>query len=835
MQGAGKDRFNERSGDRTVRRCLILALATFASAIVALSGSAAEASADPSSGTRPDVNVVAMGDSYTAGTGALWGRKPCYQTSFNYAGVYQRAISSRGWLDNSLACNGWKIENVPGPFKEFARKRDADVAFISIGGNDLDFGKAALNCLSPFRNGDRCRESLLAAQGLIRSDDETSNVVKRTAALLESLLDPKDGFSKARVVLVGYPLLVADLPNRISFDCETTGRPLIQWAPDLKWFEFHCRSWFDPNAEVRRIGREFETEQIAMVSELQKRYGNRIMFVSRQKLFEGHEAGSPPKVNWLRDVRLAATPTPEEVSKIERFMRENDLPNAISTMSAFVDPMTLSFHPNEVGWTQTGKYLARLGVERADAPRNLGGADVSRYCASMGADGVAVLTKPDAFGWRCEVTSGYKPARELHSIDMAEVCLGQQGGESIAVAGGGARDWRCRTSLGGVDLAKWCAKRGREGAAVLVDTTSSGWRCEVTTSEKAVRERAGIDLNAACRRQYAGDAFAVANNSAAASSWSCRGDLGGVDLAAYCATVGNSGTAVLEGSDAFSWRCEVTTGMRRIEHQDGTDLNRACAEQYGGGTSAGLRNERDAFSWYCQSNGNNLGGVDIQAYCARLRSDALYLNRRDAFSWRCRWYEDQPLRKRVNVDMNRACRAQKAVDAIAVASDLSSYTSWGCQRKFGRIDINSYCASIGSAGKAVLVSNDASGWRCERTVGTEPVRSRRDINMTAVCRDQYQHGATAVAGAGARDWSCRSESGLDLSKWCATQRVGGKSVLVENSPWGWRCSSMSGTAPVRSRNAIGMQLACGFSHPAEPAVRAVLANASDPGGWECWA
>lgn len=74
--------------------------------------------------------------------------------------------------------------------------------------------------------------------------------------------------------------------------------------------------------------------------------------------------------------------------------------------------------------------------------------------------------------------------------------------------------------------------------------------------------------------------------------------LGGVDMQNACNRQypGQGRQAVVQDrNNAYSWVCRSAFG-----HRGGIDVNKQCAAQYGRGAYAGLRNQRDAFSWYCQ-------------------------------------------------------------------------------------------------------------------------------------------------------------------------------------------------------------------------------------------
>lgn len=76
-----------------------------------------------------------------------------------------------------------------------------------------------------------------------------------------------------------------------------------------------------------------------------------------------------------------------------------------------------------------------------------------------------------------------------------------------------------------------------------------------------------------------------------------RVDLGGVSMQRACETQyrGLGLTAhVQDPGDPYSWECRSPWGYRC-----GIDVNRACADQYGGGTYSTVLDQRNAYSWRC--------------------------------------------------------------------------------------------------------------------------------------------------------------------------------------------------------------------------------------------
>ena len=95
--------------------------------------------------------------------------------------------------------------------------------------------------------------------------------------------------------------------------------------------------------------------------------------------------------------------------------------------------------------------------------------------------------------------------------------------------------------------------------------------------------------------------------------------------------------------------------------------------------------------------------------------------------------------------MKRLTRLSATTAAIVLGvASLVANAAAPAQAASRGVDINGYCAATyaGAQGKAVTVSNDAYGWRCQlrdSAFGTHNV----GINMTLACRWQYGNNTSA--------------------------------------------------------------------------------------------
>lgn len=557
-----------------------------------------------------DLHIVTLGDSYTAGNGSPGVKGDCERSAANYAGEFRRLARITGLFQN-LACSGAVTGDIRGQLNQAVGKESVELAFISIGGNDLEFGKAVEDCFVPFKSTEGCHKRIAYA------DEKFVDVSEGVKDAIRLVLGE---LSRARVVVVGYPQLRADG---------------VAAGPG-----------FDAAASFRRLGRAMDEATASIVSSLQAEFGDRIVYVSRSLLFAGHEVGT--KHPWIHGIYNG---------------------ECVSTRG------TGCYHPNQQGWTETGRLLARLGVHGDRAPRLAGGADLAAYCATQGQEGHAVLRYPSATGWRCETVKSKVAKIQRTSVDMTAVCARQHHPRARSVSGSGPNDWSCRTEWGGVNFAKWCATQGDNGKAVLISADASGWRCD------------------------------------------------------------------------------IRTGTRTVEHLSGTNLNTACTQQYGSEAGARVRDSRNAYSWYCQRGGSELGGIDVAAYCATRNGDVRLLDPNDAFSWRCRTTTTEDVRELRSIDVGAACAAQHHPSAKATAGRGPG--SWRCRTEWGGTDVPRWCADHGATAR--LISQSRNGWRCERPNGFKIAKVQRPIDMTAACKRTHQSVSSIRA------------------------------ILVNSAPDGWQC------------------------------------------------
>ncbi|GAB2692907.1 SGNH/GDSL hydrolase family protein [Thalassiella azotivora] len=162
--------------------------------VLAAVAAAVSLAAAPAQAAEP-VDYVALGDSYSSGTGAPpYQSGSCYRSSRSYAQLWAdtHAVSSFAFV----ACGGATTDDL-GPQLD-ALRPETDLVTITIGGNDVGFFDVVLTCIL---GSDRsCTDAVDRAA--VRARTELPGKLDRTYA---SVAARAPG---ARLVVLGYPRLV---------------------------------------------------------------------------------------------------------------------------------------------------------------------------------------------------------------------------------------------------------------------------------------------------------------------------------------------------------------------------------------------------------------------------------------------------------------------------------------------------------------------------------------------------------------------------------------------------------------------------------------------------
>lgn len=228
--------------------------------LLALCLAAALAGIAPAS-AEPRVNYVALGDSFSAGTGAITQLGDYLDLSdgcLRSAHAYPRQIAAaQGWNLRHQACQGATTADVAGQLG--ALDSSTDVVTITIGGNDIGFIPVILACSTPGTTKD-CLKAVVASQ--------TAMVLRLPSALKKVYSAIKRAAPNARIVAVGYPRLFSgtdcspetdytraeQLAMNIATDvlnasiAATAAKSGIGFVNPTKTFKGHA--WCDQNAWI---------------------------------------------------------------------------------------------------------------------------------------------------------------------------------------------------------------------------------------------------------------------------------------------------------------------------------------------------------------------------------------------------------------------------------------------------------------------------------------------------------------------------------------------------------------------------------------------------------
>jgi lysophospholipase L1-like esterase len=270
---------------------------------------------DPASGAQSQMlNVVVLGDSYSAGNGAAdyYGPRNCYRSHANWAEKYATALRNEGYTINleNRACSGATTTEffnyndrgtstqigpcTPDPDSpdeiavqlsdtfgvkscdRYLKAQEADIGYQTdlilqtFGGNDIKFADIVKDCFA-LRLVGACQSDVEYAQHLIDNGTVSNNIL--SVLEREHLNSPN-----AKVVLLGYPQLIDDsYPYVLSATIETPTGSIT-------------RS-YDAEAGVRAVGTSGRTAQQAAVLAANLQAGtNYVTYIDDvQSTFAGHE------------------------------------------------------------------------------------------------------------------------------------------------------------------------------------------------------------------------------------------------------------------------------------------------------------------------------------------------------------------------------------------------------------------------------------------------------------------------------------------------------------------------------------------------------------------
>jgi lysophospholipase L1-like esterase len=151
--------------------------------------------AAPTAQSAPAPSYVALGDSYSSGTGTrsyVDDGTDCLRSTYAYPSL---VAAARGYALNFRACSGATIPDVSSA-QLGALSRKTRYVTISVGGNDAGFADVLTECATPWWAGD-CHGAIDQAQAFI-----TNQLPGRLDTLYAAI---RSRAPYATVVVVGYP------------------------------------------------------------------------------------------------------------------------------------------------------------------------------------------------------------------------------------------------------------------------------------------------------------------------------------------------------------------------------------------------------------------------------------------------------------------------------------------------------------------------------------------------------------------------------------------------------------------------------------------------------
>jgi len=224
----------------------------------------------------PHLWIVTLGDSYTAGNGAGANYdSPCHRSYNSYPWLYMNLLRGAGYSADiwQAACSGAIASQVTGQIANVLKSpasNQANLVFLTIGGNDLSFRPIVEGCLLPYT-------SLLTQSSCSSLIDSALNlfptVIDNTRSVLKNIAG---AMPHAQIVLVGYPPLTS--PK----------------CPGTPW-----------NQTIAEAQSTFDTEQSTMVTKLNRADATtRFHFLSIAQTFSGHGPCAAAATQYVRGVDL---------------------------------------------------------------------------------------------------------------------------------------------------------------------------------------------------------------------------------------------------------------------------------------------------------------------------------------------------------------------------------------------------------------------------------------------------------------------------------------------------------------------------------------------------
>jgi hypothetical protein len=278
------------------------------------------------------LDVLVLGDSYSAGNGAgdYEGAAGCWRSPHNYGNEFGRLNDSENGtttMVDTYACNGavtrdfWKGRDGRPPMFEWVN-HSYDTILLTVGGNDIHFAAIVKHCLVRLtRTEKHCDPNLDSAEKEVKGASLRANITR----VLNGVR--KRAAAGTRIVLLGYPYLEADDGSGFMLDDDPVGN------------------------RVRRLGSQGDKVQKAIVDELNAAAGNeQFVFLSTQALFAG-------KNDQADDLCGLADADAGHFHELQADATNRHRWMVQPSRDASVASWRTYYHPNPMGWCQEGQLL----------------------------------------------------------------------------------------------------------------------------------------------------------------------------------------------------------------------------------------------------------------------------------------------------------------------------------------------------------------------------------------------------------------------------------------------------------------------------------------------
>jgi hypothetical protein len=317
------------------------------------STSSGPSASDSPAGGSKKMQILVLGDSYSAGNGAgdYTGPTGCLRSPNNYARNFQTMIEVKYGLRALVtndACSGEQaaqfFTSVSGRAPESAAVNDTyKLVLLTFGGDDINFGGIVEYCLiAKFQSGYHCIRNLDTAVADLKGGVQNSPVAYVLSSDLQYIHshDPN-----AKIALLGYPYLESDQDYAIV-DRREGSNSVARDACGQRQGTTNIVTVGQCLREIGAVGEQIQSQLVANLNN-QDRTSD-FVFVSTQKLFAGTQPGFAGPNH-----ELTATAVNPNRWFIQPFVDVDPGHELLNT--PWGSPVF--YHPDPTGWEEEAKLL----------------------------------------------------------------------------------------------------------------------------------------------------------------------------------------------------------------------------------------------------------------------------------------------------------------------------------------------------------------------------------------------------------------------------------------------------------------------------------------------